>query len=312
MDPEGQALTPMPPRIIPLGTGRKKFKWIDYHAPSPEQIDALGQEYDFHPLTLEDAKTFDQRAKIQDYGKYLFLSLHALQRENGTLHDFEIEAFLGQDYLITVEREPLPLLDRVRRRFQSDDARAELGPDYLLYVILDEIVESIFPIVDTVDEEIDRLEDETIERATPETLQRIFRLKQDLIEMRRSIAPMREVVNALASTRYGFVDQQTAIYFRDVYDHLARIYELIETERDLLGSALDTYLSVVSNRLNDVMKRLTIIATIFLPISFIVGFGGMNFQQVPFDNSALFGLVMSSLILVPALMLVYFWRKGWM
>jgi magnesium transporter len=187
-----------------------------------------------------------------------------------------------------------------------------LGPDYLLYDILDEIANSIFPILDSMDEVIDLLEDEIIERSTPQTLQRIFRLKQELIEMRRSIAPMRDVANALAGTRYGFVDNQTALYFRDAYDHLTRIHELIETQRDLLGSALDTYLSVVSNRLNDVMRQLTIIATIFLPISFIVGFGGMNFNQLPFDNSTLFGIIMASLILVPAVMLIYFWRKGWM
>ncbi len=313
--PEDQTPTPvgeMPPRVVQLGKGGKAFKWVDYDCPRPEQIDELGREYHFHPLTLDDAKTFDQRAKLQDYGDYLFLSLHTLSRENGELEDREVEAFLGRDYLITIHREPLTLLERVRRRFEADNTRIQVGPDFLLYLIVNEMAEGIFPILDAIDEEIDELEDETIERATALTLQRIFRLKQELIKMRRSIAPMRDVVNALAGTRYGFVDAQTALYFRDVYDHLARIYELIETARDLLGSALDTYLSVVSNRLNEVMKRLTVIATIFLPISFLVGLGGMNFQQFPFGSDLAYGAMMVSVILVPALMLLYFWRKGWL
>ncbi|MGE5139428.1 MAG: CorA family divalent cation transporter, partial [Rudaea sp.] len=194
----------------------------------------------------------------------------------------------------------------------GDPNHAQAGPDYLLYLIVDEIIDRIFPILDSNDEEIDQLEDETIERASPQTLQRIFHLKQSLINIRRSIGPMREVANALAGNRYSLIDPQTGIYFRDLYDHLARIYELIETERDLLGSALDTYLSVVSNRLNEVMKRLTLIATIFLPISFLAGVGGMNFQQFPFRSDVVFTFIIAAMVAVPAGMLIYFYREGWL
>ncbi len=301
-----------PPHVMELGKGKNAFKWIDYESPTPEQVDALGQQYRFHPLTIEDVKTFDQRAKVQDFGDYLFLSLHTLKRQNGALHDYELETFLGRNYLITFHREPLEALDRVRRHYETNGAQLQLGPDFLLYEIADEMVGQIYAILDEIDEEIDQLEEETIERATPRTLQRIYRLKQDLIEMRRSLSPLRDVMNAMASTRFGFVDSQTAIYFRDVYDHLVRIYELIETARDLLSSALDTYLSVISNRLNEVMKRLTVISTIFLPISFIVGVGGMNFPQFPFNSLAVYVVLMVSLVAVPLLMMLYFWREGWL
>ncbi len=300
------------PREFSFGKGRQAFKWIDYEAPTDEEIDALGRLYNFHPLTIEDAKTFDQRAKLLDFANYIFLSVHTLSLSGDqNIRDRELEVFLRRDYLITIHRDPLGLLERVRRRFESDDSHIELGPDYLLYAIIDEMVDAIFPLLDSFDEEIDRLEDETISHATPETLQRIFRLKQDLILMRRSVAPMRDVTNALASTRYELIDEKTSLYYRDVYDHLSRIYELIETQRDLLGNALDTYLSVVSNRLNEVMKRLTVIATIFLPISFIVGLGGINFPQFPFGSTIIFWILMASLLITPLAMIWYFRKKGW-
>jgi magnesium transporter len=169
-----------------------------------------------------------------------------------------------------------------------------------------------FPMLDEIEDEIDQLEDAILENATQATMHRIFALKQQLVFLRKITAPMRDVMNALASTRYGLIDAQTALYFRDAYDHLTRIYDLIETSRDLLGNALDAYLSTVSNRLNEVMKRLTLITTIFMPISFLVGFGGMNFQQMPFDNPIAFGILISLLVIAPITMFVWFWRSRWM
>lgn len=305
----GEGLERRSPHVIELGKGRAQFKWIDYEMPTAEQIDAVAQQYNFHPLTVEDVKTFDQRAKVLPFDDYLFVSLHVLERVNGEIVDHELEAFLGSDYLITFHREPIGCLRDVEKRVSEGGVEVKHGPDYLLYLIVDRTVDDLFPILDNIDDEIDVLEDETINNATPETLQRIFAYKQELIKMRRIIAPMRDLMNSLASTRYGMVDSKTALYFRDVYDHLSRLYEIVETERDLLGSALDTYLSVVSNRLNETMKKLTIISVIFLPISFIVGFGGMNFEHLPFDSAIFFWLIMASLFIVPVAMLLYFRYK---
>ncbi len=308
-------------RSIELGKARHLFKWLDYEAPKPEVLDALQQQYDLHPLAMEDVRTFDERAKVLDFGSYLFITVHALRRDKNQnqgvelrppdIHDQELEIFLGSDYLITIHDEPLPEIERALKRFLGDPKRQDLGPDYFLYLIIDEMTNGLFPVLDQIDDEIDAIEEETMDNATPETLRRIFNHKHELIQMRRSVAPMRDVMNALAGTRYGMVDARTALYYRDVYDRLSRIYELIETARDLLGNALDTYLSVQSNRLNEVVKRLTIISTIFLPISFIVGWGGMNFRIMPFDNPTVFWLVNASLIIVPLMMLYYFRHKRW-
>ena len=298
-------------RVMELGRGRGHFKWMDYLSPTPAQLDALQQEYDLHPLAMEDVRTYDERAKILDFGNYLFVTVHSLTRQNGDIADHELEVFLSREYLISIHGEAMPELDMAIKRFQGDPKRQDLGPDYFLYLIVDEMTNALFPMLDTIDDEIDSVEDETLAHAKPQTLAHIFRLKHILIQMRRSVSPMRDVMNALASTRYGFVDARTALYYRDVYDRLSRIYELIETARDLLGNTLDTYLSVQSNRLNEVTKTLTIIATIFLPISFIVGWGGMNFELMPFKEQTMFWIVNGALLVIPIGMLIYFRRRGW-
>lgn len=298
-------------RIMDLGRGHRVFKWYDYGAPTPEQLDALQQEYNLHPLAMEDVRSFDERAKVLDFGNYLFITVHSLSRHEGEVLDHEIEVFLARDWLITIHGEPMPEVDRALKRFMGDPKRQDLGPDFFLYLIIDELTNNLFPMLDQMDDSIDTVESETLDHATPQTLKRIFQLKTEYIQMRRSVAPMRDVMNALAGTRYGLIDAKTALYYRDVYDRLSRIYELIETGRDLLGNALDTYLSVQSNRLNEVSKTLTIIATIFLPISFIVGWGGMNFTHMPFTSDTWFWFVNGSLLVIPAVMLLFFKRRGW-
>ena len=303
--------------------------WLDVNAPSEDDLGWLARAYAFHPLTIEDCREFNQRAKIEAYADtaslaaspsgadssaprsygapgYLFLSLMMAARAGGDLGAQELEAFLGPDYLITVHREPLPVLDAIR-----EQSTKETRADFLLYRLADHIVDNYFPLLDEMDDEIDALEDQILENATQATMERIFTLKQQLVFLRKVTAPMRDVMNALAGTRYGLIDAQTALYFRDVYDHLTRIYDLIETSRDLLGNALDAYLSIVSNRLNEVMKRLTLFTTVFMPISFLVGFGGMNFTQMPFNNPVVFAIIMALIICLPLTMVIWFRRSKW-
>ncbi len=286
--------------------------WFDVDEPTEQDLDWLARTYRFHPLTIEDLRHFNQRAKVEAYDEastrgngaagYLFLSLTTTRRENAELHPLEMEAFLGPDYLITVHREPIAAIQEVREHIGR-----EVRADFLLYLLCDHMVDAYFPVLD----EIDVLEDQILEHATQETLHSIFTLKQQLVLLRKVTGPMRDVMNALAGTRYGLIDAHTALYFRDAYDHLTRIYDLIETSRDLLGNSLDAYLSTVSNRLAEVMKRLTLVATIFMPVSFLVGFGGMNFKQLPFDNPAVFDMMMALIVLVPTAMLIWFWRSKW-
>lgn len=301
----------MPFHEYQLAFKGKQFLWRDYENATDAEIDALGAEFQFHPLTLDDSKTEGQRSKLVAYDNYLFASVHTVKRVEGELTPIEMEAFLSERYLITVHRAPLEYLDIARKHYEQSGPKEQLGPDFLFYLMADQMVDAYFPILEGMDEEIDTLEDEILEKVHTETLHRIFKIKQQLVQLRKLAAPMREVLNALASTRFGTVDARTAIYFRDVYDHLLRIYDFSETSRDLLSNALDMYLSVVSNRLNEVVKRLTIVSTIFLPISFVVGLGGMNFQQFPFANDVMYWVVIASLVAVPAGMLLYFKREGW-
>lgn len=299
-------------RTLELGRGRGAFHWMDYQSPDGAQLDALQQQYDLHPLAMEDVRTYDERAKVLDFGAYLFISIHSLTRQDEDIIDHELEIFLGRDYLITIHNEPMPIIDVAFKRFQGDPKRQDLGPDFFLYLIADEMTNALFPMLDKIDDEIDTVEEETLDRATPKTLSRIFKLKHTLIQMRRSVAPMRDVMNALAGTRFGLVDSKTALYYRDLYDRLSRIYELIETARDLLGNTLDTYLSAQGNRLNQVMKALTIISVIFLPLSFIVGWGGMNFVGfMPFSSEPVYLFLNASLLLIPIGMLAFFKYRNW-
>jgi magnesium transporter len=285
---------------------RTNFLWLDLDAPTEFEFAFLEREFQFHPLAIEDCRNFNQRAKVESYGDYLFLSLTTTARRDHSLVPQEMEAFLGHDYLITLHREPLAALEYAKQHLGE-----QIRPDFLLYLVVDHMVDPYFPLLDEMEDEIDMLEDEILENATQETMHRIFALKQQLVFLRKITAPMRDVMNALAGTRYGFIEEHTALYFRDVYDHLIRIYDLVETSRDLLGNALDAYLSTVSNRLNEVLKRLTLIATIFMPISFLVGFGGMNFQQLPFGQPIAFMIMLTLLVAVPLGMLIWYHKSKW-
>ncbi len=319
-----------PGATLPVAAGGTV--WLDVCAPTEDDLRWLERTYHFHPLAIEDIRNFNQRAKVEAYDRtvggpaagtngldaspaaisdYLFLSLTVVVRENGDFRPRELEAFLGSDYLITVHREPISAIDEVRLHFGEPNHRKVPGPDFLLYLVVDHMVDAYFPLLDQIEDEIDTLEDQILENATQETLHRIFELKQQLVLLRKIAAPMRDVMNALAGTRYGLIKEHTALYFRDAYDHLTRIYDLIETSRDLLGNSLDAYLSTVSNRLNEVMKRLTLIATIFMPISFLAGVGGMNFQQMPFDSPIAFSILWMAILIVPMAMLMWFWHSKW-
>lgn len=300
-------LTPAAPRPVADGTS----VWLDIPAPTDDDLNWLAREYNFHPLALEDCRHFDQRAKVEPYDGYLFISVDAVTRNGGALSAQELEVFLGADYLITVHREPIAALEAMRARCATDRRTGAYRADMLLYQIVDQMVDAFFPLLDEMEDEIDELEDVILANATQATMHRIYALKQQLVYLRKIVAPMREVMNVLASTRYEFINPRTAVYYRDTYDHLVRLYDLIETSRDLLGNALDAYLSTVSNRLNEVVKRLTLLTTIFMPISFLVGFGGMNFEHIPFDNSIAFGIMLGLLLIVPIGMLIWFWRSKW-
>lgn len=288
-------------------------RWVDLCAPGEAEFTILDQEFHFHPLAIEDCRHFNQRSKVEAYDGYLFISLTRPLFTVGQeeMEAEEIQVFLGPDYLVTVHDRPSSIIDQVRVRYAQEERSSRCSPDFVLHTLADLLVDSYFPILEEIEDEIDRLEDDVLVSLSQKTISRIFALKQTLIYLRKLAGPLREVMNTLSSQRFPLISEPAAFYFRDLYDHLVRIYEMIETSRDLLSNVLDAYLSTVNNRLSEVMKRLTLVATVFMPLSFIVGFGGMNFTQIPFDQLWAFIFVLFTLVVSALVLLVWYWRSRW-
>jgi magnesium transporter len=308
-------------KIKPALQGKKGLLWVDFSSEPDQACEPILLEvFGFHPLAVEDALQETHTPKVDDWGDYLYIVLNAPVYEqtstDGTLHLLELDVFLGKNYVVTHHDEPVTAIDQMWNACQRDPRHTQNGADHLLYRILDYLVAGYMPIVEKLDDEIDEIEDQVFNKPTTETLQHIFSLKRSLLAMRRVITPQREVVNKLARDDYQIIDAQDRVFFRDVYDHLVRMQDLNESMRDMLSGTLDIYLSVVNNRLNDVMKTLTIITTLFMPISFIAGFFGMNFFE-PVAHltvwTALPAFIIMLLVtfLTPAIMFTWMRRRLW-
>ena len=294
---------------------RDQFFWLDLTSPTREQLARLHELFGFHPLALEDTDHFGQRPKLDNYGDYIFLVFYgAWQNSPDEVPQLqEVHMFISGQYLVTIHRDSLPALDRQRHELAGRTLHSE---QFLLYRVLDSLTDSFFPVLADMDEEIDELEASVLQKPTNEQLQRLFGLKRQLVAMRKVVTPQRDMfarsIDQLAELPGLQLDERD--YFRDVYDHLIRISDLIDSYRDLLSGATDLYLSTVSNRQNDTMKQLTVIATIFLPLSFITGFFGMNFGWMILHIThawAFWVLGVGTMLATVAGLMVFFRRKAW-
>ena len=294
---------------------RDQFFWLDLTAPSEEKLTKLGELFGFHPLALEDAEEWHQRPKLDNYGNYVVLVFYGakqqIQKDQAPL--LEVHLFISGHYLITVHRDPLPLFEDERQQLDGQVLHSE---QFVIYRVLDALTDSFFPILSDIDDEIDDLEAAVLANPTEEQLERLFGLKRQLIAMRKIVTPQRDLfarsVDEVSELPGLQLDERD--YFRDVYDHLIRISDLIDSYRDLLSGATDLYLSTVSNRQNDVMKQLTIIATIFLPLSFITGFFGQNFGYEVRNITGVWWFWVAgvgSMAATVVVLLIFFRRKGW-
>ena len=290
------------------------LRWIDLQGQDPEQLARLRERFGFHPLALEDCAHFDQRPKFEDYWDHAFIVTQGFARSAADPRELEIlelHTFLGQRYLVTIHAEPIAAIEQVWQRLQRDPDLARRGADFIYYQVADGIVDALFPLLDQITDELDQVEDAVLDRFTPEGLTNIFHLKRQLVTLRKVLSPQRDVFALLARGGSGRIGERTAFYFRDVHDHLMRINESVEMARDLLGNALDAYLWMVSNRTNEIMKRLAILGTIFLPLTFITGFFGQNFELMPFRSRWLFLTMLVACIVVPSAMVYFFVRRRW-
>jgi magnesium transporter len=306
-----------------VGPRREGFVWIDVENQTREDLDLLGERFGFHPLALEDCEHLDQLPKVEEYGDHLFLVIHSFTCDGipSEVDVHELHIFFGRNFMVTVHQDPIEVLDRLWRRLSGDVALARRGLDFLLYDLCDQLVDTNFPILDALSDAIEEVENEMLPevdgsshrllRSSRVTIHNILGLKHALVSMRKVLSPQREVFNRLANRSGDFVGERTAIYFRNVYDHLVRLYEQIDTDRDLLGNVLDAHFSVMSQRTNDTVMRLTLVSIIFLPLTFLSGFFGMNFTQMPFGNDEVFGMTMAIFVVLPLVLFLWFRRKRW-
>lgn len=282
--------------------------WFDLDDPSSPELDELALRFKLHELQIEDCRHRPQRAKTDEYERYIFTVLKHLQRSKDSFAFDDLDVFLGPDFLITVHQGSCETVKKVRelaRQSQPDRL------DRIFYHLVDWVVDDYLVLVDELAEQVSDVESEVLEHPDPPILRRIFSLKRKLVDFRRVTSGMREVVNTLLRREHGLVGDDLDPYFRDVYDHLIRTIDLIETYRDLLSGSLDIYLSAVANRTNQVMKILTIWGTVALPLVIITGFFGMNLP-LPLEHSAHGTLFASGLmVLSSVIVLLYFRRKHW-
>lgn len=310
---QGMPRTSEGPELVDRPAG-EVLRWIDVRSPDGGELRLLGERFGFHPLALEDCAHRDQRPKAEEYGDYLFVVTQGFSCPDAKLEELrwhELHAFLGGSYLVTVHDGDIPGLDHVWKRIEGEPSLLGRGADFVYYLLVDRLVDDNFPILDQVADELEEIEDAVLSRASRADLSRIFALKHHLVTMRRTLSPQRDVMAMLAKRGDSRISEKTSLYFRDVYDHVARTVESIEANRDLLGNALDAYRSATGQRTNEIMKALALLSAVFMPLTFITGFFGQNFEGMPFASDTLMWGMLACCVLAPAGLLLWFKSRRW-
>lgn len=312
----------LPPEQFPgLIRNPQGVLWVDFISEPPETCQPILEEFGFHPLAIDDALQETHVPRLDDWGEYLYIVLNYMNMElNGDTWETkvdELDVFLGKNYIVTHHDHRITAVDETWTVCDRDERNLHEGADHILYRIADNLMAGYMPAVEKIDEAIDHIEDQIFDRPSPRTLEQLLALKRVLVAMRRIIIPQREVLNKLARDDYQVIDPKDRVFFRDIYDHLVRLHDLNESLRDLVGSVLDTYLSVINNRMNEVMKTLTIITVLFMPLTFLTGYFGMNFFE-PLGNlrewttNPVFYLTLATIIIMPIGMYLWMRRRTWL
>jgi magnesium transporter len=302
----GEALS-APPKVV----------WLDLEAASEEELDFIQSRFQLHPLTIEDCRTRDTRPKLEEYDRYLFIVLRGLRyeeeaRARGQVATIELEIFLGGDFLITCHAEALSAIKTTQERLRQSAIPLERGGDMVAHAIIDSLLDNYLPYLDQLDERLETVEERLFANPSDALLSETFAIRKELVELIRLMRPQRELLGFLSSREHPHVSEAAREYFRDVHDHALHISDALESYRELLTSARETYLSLISNRLNSIMKVLSIVATVILPLSLLASMWGMNFALLPGARSPTgFWVFTGVCLLLAALMMWAFKRKGW-
>jgi magnesium transporter len=302
----------------------ESISWVDVQGLGSQDIlQRLGNVFKLHPLVLEDVVNVPERPKTEDYeDQLLFISRMVVPKERTYgFYSEQVSLILGKNYLLTVQEEPEhDCFEGVRSRIEKNKGIIrKQGADYLAYAVLDAIIDGFFPVLEIYGERIEELEEEVIVKPTPQTLQNIYQIRRELLQLRRAIWPQRDAINSLIRDGSELIGEEVRIYLRDCYDHAVQVMDMVETYRELASGLMDVYLSAVSNKMNEIMKVLTIVSSIFIPLTFVAGIYGMNFntEKSPYNMPELnwywgYPLCLAVMGAIALGLLLFFWRRGWL
>jgi magnesium transporter len=290
--------------------------WVDMESPTEADEQVLLDVFHFHPLTVEDCRENRHYPKIEEFHGYLYFIVHGVTADVSLdrFNTIELDGFLGPNYVITYHHEMFRSINNVKQLLRTTPIACKRGPAFLLHQILDQVVDFYSPVLDDFDDRIDRLEDSifTLARPNNQILAEVMDLKRSVLRLRRISGKQMDILHRMSRGEFALIPEEMRPFYRDVYDHLVRVVDLAESYRDLISGSLEAYLSVVSNRLNEIMKVLTIFSAIMLPLTFIAGVYGMNFEHMPELHSRYgYYTVWGIMVLVALGMLLFFRKRGW-
>lgn len=304
--------------VLQSGAG---MLWLDIYGESPAQSEAVLRDiFHFHPLAIDDALNETHAPKLDDWGDYLTIVLHAVEYtapDHDPIRLPEVDIFVGRNYMVTYHHQEIAPLERVWRIYQTDERIRHYGISRLLYRLADELMNEHITAVEQIEEALEDLEGDIFNGPDHETLEQLFIQKRRVLQMRRTIGPQRLVFGSLSRNQYVVIDPEARVFFSDIYDHMVRLYDLMESLRELSTNSLTTYLSIVNNRMNNVMKTMAVVTALFLPLSFITGFFGMNFFAPTINTQDWTGwlpfeIALAAMFLIPFVMFWYIRRRKWL
>lgn len=290
--------------------------WVDFEAPSEDDDQVLLDVFKFHPLTVEDCRATRHHPKVEEFPDYIYFIVHAIRTDSSPdrFNTVELDGYLGRNFVVTYHHDQFTSIEKVKQSVRVSPVTCQRGAPFLLHHIIDSIVDEYLPVMDDFDERINDLEDNifSLRRPNNQILEEILGLKRSLLRVKRISSKQLEVLYRMSHGQFQLISGSVLPFFRDIFDHLVRVTDLAESYRDLISGSLEAYLSVVSNRLNEIMKVLTIFSAIMLPLTFIAGVYGMNFENMPELHSKYgYYTVWIIMIVVAAAMLYFFWKRGW-
>ena len=303
-----------PEKISDLCAEEPNVVWVDVTDPTKEDFEELAKEFSFHPLSIEDCRHEHQRPKIEEFQGYYFIVLYEAELTPDRLLEFrELAIFLGRNYMVTVHSQPIRAIETAERLWREWVDLAHRGPGLLAYLMIDAIVDDYMPLLDGISDRMDDLEDEIFEDFQTDSLHEVFRIKKQLLYFRRAVTPLRDVFNSLLRREQPIFSREISIYFQDVFDHLIRVSETIDTLREMLSSIMDAYLTVSGNRMSVIMKRLTSISAILMSMTLIAGIYGMNFAYMP-ELGWRYGYVgaLVAMLVIGIALYFYFRKINWL